>query len=115
MLSNLFQHDFLKIAKIIPHQKNHAILIKQLDTAKHMTKSGQPVVCFYGFENQENNANNDSDLDFSNLESEEEQNEGQEDADPNELQWSDQLSALSIPDFVEASDIKFQLQDNPHP
>ena len=38
MLSNPFERDFLKIAKTISHQKNHAILIKQLVTAKHMTK-----------------------------------------------------------------------------
>ena len=56
MLSNPFERDFLKITKIISHQKNHAILIKQLVTAKHMTKSknktpakiscGQPLICF---------------------------------------------------------------------
>ena len=56
MLSNPFERDFLKIAKTISHQKNHAILIKQLVTAKHMTKGKNkshgsrknflPVVCF---------------------------------------------------------------------
>ena len=33
-----FERDFLKIAKIISHPKNHAVLIKKLVTAKHMTK-----------------------------------------------------------------------------
>ena len=79
---------------------------------------------FYGFENQEQNANSDSDLDFSESESEEDQNKGEEgreeevsdeDAEPDELWWSDQLSPIRIPDFVEASGIKFQLPDNPTP
>ena len=93
------------------------------DSASDFEDSGDEG-SFYGFENPENNANDDSDLDFSDLESEEDQNEGEEDAeqevsdedaDPDELRWSDQLTDLRIPDFVEASGIKFQLPDNPTP
>ena len=93
------------------------------DSASDFEDSGDEG-SFYGFENHEQNANSDSDLDFSESESEEDQNEGEEDAeeevsdedaDPDELRWSDQLSPFRIPDFVEASGIKFQLPDNPTP
>ena len=61
MLSNPFERDFLKIAKIISHQKNHAVLIKKLVTAKHVTKGKNelpqkfPAVSLWVFQNLSRN------------------------------------------------------------
>ena len=76
---------------------------------------------FYGFYVGGNNSNDESDLDFSDLVSDEDQEEAEGDAqqevsdeeDPDELRWSDQLLDFPIPDFVEASGIRFQPPDNP--
>ena len=79
---------------------------------------------FYGFPVGGNNKDNDSDLDFSDLVSDEEENEEEGDAqpevsdeeeDPDELRWTDQLSDLRISDFVSASGINIRLPDNPSP
>ena len=77
---------------------------------------------FYGFPLGGNNSNSDSDLDFSELSSDGEENEedgdaqsevSDEEADPDELRWTDQLTDLHIPDFVSATGINFELPDNP--
>lgn len=78
---------------------------------------------FYGFNTGGTVSNDDSDLDFSDLDSDEDGSEAGEDAeqevgdneDFDELRWTDQLTDLRIPDFVSASGINFQLPDNPKP
>ena len=93
------------------------------DDASVLEDSGDEE-SFYGFPVGGNNSNTDSDLDFSDLWSDEEENEEEgdvqpevsdEEEHPDELRWTNQLSDLRIPDFVSPSGINFRLPDNPTP
>ena len=92
------------------------------DDASVLEDSGDEK-SFYGFPVGGNNSNTNSDLDFSDLLSDEEENEegdaqpevSDEEEDPDELRWTDQLLDLHIPDFVSPSGIDFRLPDNPTP
>ena len=72
-----------------------------------------------------NISDDDSDLDFGDLIIDESASEAEGDAekevsdadegDPDDLQWTDQLSDLSFPEFVSATGINFQFPNDPQP
>ena len=101
----------------MPDNGNHVS-----DNVSVFEDSGDEV-SFDGFNIRGTVSNDDSNLDFSDLHSDEDGSKAGEDAkqevgdneDFDELRWTNQLTDLHIPDFVSASRINFQLPDDPKP